>query len=91
MTKLGGGLNGANENDDDDEDYDDCVTVDGVQVGGQFGQKKQEKVFQYNGDDDDEDDYADQNFNPGISEYSFNLLCLERKSRGSSYFAKGGG
>jgi hypothetical protein len=47
-------------------------------------------VFQYKEDDDDEDDYADQNFNPGIR-ILFILLCIERKSRGSSYFAKGGG
>ena len=40
MTKQGG-MSGLNdENDGEDEDYDDCETVDGVQVGGQFGKKK---------------------------------------------------
>jgi hypothetical protein len=40
MSKQGG-IPGLNEDDDgEDDDYDDCVTVDGVQVGGQFGKKK---------------------------------------------------
>ena len=49
-----------------EEDDDDCITVDGVQVGGQFGKNKIEKAKQYQGDDDDEDD-ADRynNYNPG--------------------------